>query len=190
MSLDKRIEKNITSISNLKNLLIAVINNPQNYLNDTLLLDSLVSQGKLSKYQNEDLNIYATSINTMKRLSSYPGCDFEALDKLRVSALEKIQNKNSTEDKTTYNRKYLLEKIESLENELNINKSSQLLLLRTITEINKTLKSVKNISNAEEIKEHLDLISNKIKKVMSLDTSFLINCEESNVISHDFRKKV
>lgn len=190
MSLDKRVEKNITSISNLKNLLIAVINNPQNYLNDTLLLDSLVSQGKLSKYQNEELNIYATSINTMKRLSTYPNCDFEALDKLRVSALEKVHNKNLTENKTTYNRKDLLEKIENLEGELNINKSSQLLLLKTINEINKTLKSVKNISNAEEIKEHLDLMSNKIKKVMSLDTSFLTNGEESNVISHDFRKKV
>lgn len=190
MSLDKRVEKNITSISNLKNLLIAVINNPQNYLNDTFLLESLISQGKLSKYQNEELNIYATSINTMKRLSNYPNCDFEALDKLRVSALEKVNNKNLTEDKTTYNRKDLLEKIENLENELNINKSSQLLLLKTINEINKTFKSVKNISSAEEIKEHLDLMSNKIKKVMSLDTSFLINDEESNVISHDFRKKV
>ncbi len=62
--------------------MIAIINNPQNYLNDNLLLESLISQGKLSKYQNEELNIYATSINTMKRLSSYPDCDFEALDKL------------------------------------------------------------------------------------------------------------
>lgn len=190
MSLDKRVEKNITSIKNLKNLLITVINNPQDYLNDNLLLESLISQGKLSKYQNEELAIYATSINTMKRLSSYPNCDFEALDKLRVSALEKIQNKNLTENKTTYNRKDLLEKIEVLENELNINKGSQLLLLKTINEINKTLKSVKNLSNAEEIKEHLDLVGNKIKKVMALDTSFLLNSEESNIISHDFRKKV
>lgn len=190
MNLDKRVEKNITSINNLRSLLMEVIKNPHDHLNDPLLLDSLVSQGKLSKYQNKELNIYSTSINTMKRLSVYPNCDFEELDKLRIIALEKINTEKNNKNKTTYNRKDLSDKIKSLENELNINKNSQLLLLKIINEINKTLKSVNNVSNIEEIKEHLGLISNKIKRTMSLNVEFLSNNEGNNVISHNFKKKV
>lgn len=187
MILDKRIEKNVVSITNLKKLLINVIKNPQNYFEDIIFVDSLISQGKLAKYENSELGICGTSINTMKRLSSYPECDFNSLDKLRVSALEKLESrKESLENKTTYNKKDLSIKVTELEQELNLNKSSQLLLLKTINEINNTFKLIKNIDSAEEIKEHLGLMSNKIKKVMSLDSSFLIN--ETNVISHDFRK--
>lgn len=190
MNLDKRVEKNITSIKNLKRLLVEVIKTPENYFDNKSLLEALVSQGKLAKYENAELNIFATSINTMKRLSSYPDCDFDSLDKLRVSALEKLENKkNSIENKTTYNKKDLSVKIEELEKELNCNKASQLLLLKTINEINSTFRLVKNISDAEEIKEHLNLMSNKIKKVMSLDSSFLMNENGDNVIVHDFRKK-
>ena len=190
MNLDKRVEKNITSIKNIKKLLIEVIKTPENYCDNKFLLEALVSQGKLAKYENAELNIFATSINTMKRLSSYPDCDFDSLDKLRGSALEKLENKkDSIENKTTYNKKDLSVKIEELEKELNNNKASQLLLLKTINEINSTFRLVKNISDTEEIKEHLNLMSNKIKKVMSLDSSFLMNENGDNVIVHDFRKK-
>ena len=118
MILDKRIEKNVVSITNLKRLLINVIKNPQNYFKDIVLADSLISQGKLAKYENSELGICGTSINTMKRLSSYPECDFDSLDKLRVSALEKLESrKGSPENKTTYNKKDLSTKITELEQE-------------------------------------------------------------------------
>ncbi len=190
MNLDKRVEKNITSIKNLKNLLIEIIKNPDKYIKDLPLMESLSSQGKLSKYENVDLKIFATSINTMKRLSSYPDCDFEALDKLRVSAIESLKKKEDLiENKITYNKNDLLVKIENLENELNINKNSQLLLLKTISDVNKTLNSIKNVNNVEEMKEHLSLLNGKIKKVMLLDSDFLINVESNNVITIDFKKK-
>lgn len=190
MNLDKRVEKNITSIKNLKNLLIEIIKNPEKYIKDLSLMESLSSQGKLSKYENVDLKIFATSINTMKRLSYYPDCDFEALDKLRVSAIESLKKKEGLiENKITYNKNDLLVKIENLENELNINKSSQLLLLKTISDVNKTLNSIKNVNNIEEMKEHLSLLNGKIKKVMLLDSDFLINIESNNVITVDFKKK-
>ena len=190
MNLDKRVEKNITSISNLKKLLIEVIKEPESYFDNTSLLEALVSQGKLAKYESAELSIYATSINTMKRLSSYQDCDFDSLDKLRVSALEKLESKKSSlENKVTYNKKDLYSRVEELEKELTLNKNSQLFLLKTINEISNTFKIVKNINDAEEIKEHLNLMSAKLKKVMSLDSAFLINGEENNVISHDFRKK-
>ena len=190
MNLDKRVEKNIISIKNLKNLLIEIIKNPEKYIKDLPLMESLSSQGKLSKYENVDLKIFATSINTMKRLSSYPDCDFEALDKLRVSAIEILKKKEGLiENKITYNKNDLLVKIENLENELNINKSSQLLLLKTISDVNKTLNSIKNVNNIEEMKEHLSLLNGKIKKVMLLDSDFLINIESNNVITVDFKKK-
>jgi hypothetical protein len=190
MNLDKRVEKNITSIKNLKNLLIEIIKNPEKYIKDLPLMESLSSQGKLSKYENVDLKIFATSINTMKRLSSYPDCDFEALDKLRVSAIESLKKKeNLIGNKITYNKNDLLVKIENLENELNINKNSQLLLLKTISDVNKTLNSIKNVNNVEEMKEHLSLLNGKIKKVMLLDSDFLINMESNNVITVDFKKK-
>ena len=190
MNLDKRVEKNITSISNLKKLLIEVIKTPESYFDNVTLLEALVSQGKLAKYENAELDIFATSINTMKRLSSYQDCDFESLDKLRVSALEKLESKKSSlENKVTYNKKDLYSRVEELEKELTLNKKSQLFLLKTINEISNTFKVVKHINDAEEIKEHLNLMSAKLKKVMSLDSAFLINGEENNVISHDFRKK-
>lgn len=190
MNLDKRVEKNITSISNLKKLLIEVIKEPESYFDNTSLLEALVSQGKLAKYENAELSIFATSINTMKRLSSYQDCDFDSLDKLRVSSLEKLESKKSSlENKVTYNKKDLYSRVEELEKELTLNKNSQLFLLKTINEISNTFKIVKNINDAEEIKEHLNLMSAKLKKVMSLDSAFLINGEECNVVSHDFRKK-
>lgn len=190
MSLDKRVEKNITSIKNLKKLLIEIIKKPEDYINDSYLIEALSSQGKLSKYENLELKIFATSINTMKRLSSYPDCDFEALDKLRVSAIENLKkNEKSIENKITYNKKDLLVKIESLENELIVNKNSQLFLLKTISEVNKTLSSITNINNVEEIKEHLNILNGKIKKTMLLDSDFLTNNELSNVITLDFKKK-
>lgn len=187
--LDKRVEKNITSISNLRQLLVNFIKNPEEYSNVESLKEALVSQGKLAKYENTELNIFATSINTMKRLSHYPNCDFDALDKLRVSALEKLNHKEISEDKPTYNKQDLILRIEELEKSLNKNESSQLLLLKTIYEVSKTFKLIKNLSNTEEIKEHLNLLNNKIKKVMALDTAFLLNKEDNNVISYDFRKK-
>lgn len=190
MSLDKRVQKNITSIKNLKKLLIEIIKKPEDYINDSYLIEALSSQGKLSKYENLELKIFATSINTMKRLSSYPDCDFEALDKLRVSAIENLKkNEKSIENKITYNKKDLLVKIESLENELIFNKNSQLFLLKTISEVNKTLSSITNINNVEEIKEHLNILNGKIKKTMLLDSDFLTNNELSNVIALDFKKK-
>jgi hypothetical protein len=191
MSLDKRVEKNITSIKNLKELLINVIKNSQNYTEDFELLDSLTSQGKLAKYENINLNIYQTSINTMKRLSDYPDCDFESLNKLRVAALDKLQKKEEVQkDKTTYNKKDLEQKVEELEGELALNRNSQMVLLKTIYEMNNTIKAVRNVNSIEEVKEHLNLISNKIKQLISLDSSFIANESISNVISHDFKKKV
>lgn len=115
----------------------------------------------------------------MKRLSVYPNCDFEELDSFQeLLSFRKINTEKNNKNKTTYNRKDLSDKIKSLENELNINKNSQLLLLKIINEINKTLKSVNNVSNIEEIKEHLGLISNKIKKNNVSKCRILSNNEE------------
>jgi hypothetical protein len=103
--LDKRIEKNNQSVLKLRDLLRDIITLPSKYLEETLILQSLKSQGALAKLSDESRGIFPSSINTQKRIAeNIVEGGFEALDKLRVKALfavEKMAHTNKQPDKET-----------------------------------------------------------------------------------------
>ena len=90
---DKRVVRNTQSVFALQALLQELIHKPGSAYQNEVLLNSLKSQGALSKYCDEKRGIYASSINTLKRIceKSLDG-GFDALDRLRIAALESIEN--------------------------------------------------------------------------------------------------
>lgn len=78
------------------------------------------SQGRLAKYKHDDPKIVASSLNTIKRVAeaSLPG-GFAGLDRLRISALEAIENENKRASQSNKRSKRGLEmRVTELEQEL------------------------------------------------------------------------
>ena len=103
--IDKRVECNTKSLFALRDYLQDIIKNPHLGISEEKLQLFLKSQGSLSKYENTSRGIFASSINTIKRISekSLDG-GFDALDRLRISALQALENercKNIPSKKTT-----------------------------------------------------------------------------------------
>ena len=91
--IDKRVARNTQSVFALQALLQELIHKPGSADQNEVLLNSLKSQGALSKYCDETRGIYASSVNTLKRIceKSLDG-GFDALDRLRIAALDIIEN--------------------------------------------------------------------------------------------------
>ena len=103
--IDKRVESNTKSLFALRDYLQELIKNPSTGVVDEKLQSFLKSQGALSRYENKSLGIFASSINTIKRIceKSVDG-GFDALDRLRIAALQALENehcKNIPSKKTT-----------------------------------------------------------------------------------------
>lgn len=93
--IDKRVERNTKSMFALRDLLRGVLQSPANFNGDEPLLKALKSQGAISKYANERLGIHISSINTLKRIcEKYLDGGFDTLDRLRVAALQAMENKH------------------------------------------------------------------------------------------------
>jgi len=73
-----------------------VVQTPSNYSASDGFRNALKSQGGLSKYEDDSREIHSSSINTLKRIaeSRIPG-GFDALDRLRLAALEAINLERS-----------------------------------------------------------------------------------------------
>jgi hypothetical protein len=91
MKLDKRVERNTQSVIALADLLREIIQNPASFTGYSNLFDRLKSQGELAKFSDESRGIYASSLNTVKRIAenALEG-GFDALDRLRTSSLNAI----------------------------------------------------------------------------------------------------
>ncbi len=88
--------KTIASIECLVALLEKVIRSPQDYVDDTSLRTALGSQGALAAFERSSESIFASSLNTQKRIceaqdSSLGG--YKRLDELRTDAQKAIQEK-------------------------------------------------------------------------------------------------
>jgi hypothetical protein len=96
MTLDKRVERNILSVMSLQDFLRDVIRNPVQYLNNDKLCLALKSQGTLSKFSDESRGIYASSLNTIKRIAEYTlDGGFDTLNRLRLGAQDAIADEKS-----------------------------------------------------------------------------------------------
>ena len=91
MKTDKRVERNTQSIIALRDYLREIIQNPNSFCENTTLLESLKSQGALSKLNDEPRGIFVSSLNTVKRIAerALEG-GFDALDRLRIGAQDAI----------------------------------------------------------------------------------------------------
>jgi hypothetical protein len=86
-----RKERNVNSVSRLVSHLKKVIATPKDFINDESLISALKSQGALSKYECANLEIYGTSINTVKRIAESTLEDgFETINLLRIAAIRSI----------------------------------------------------------------------------------------------------
>lgn len=79
------------SVGALFDFLKKIIDNPDPYIKNDKLISALRSQGSLAKLDLPEQQIFATSLNTIKRNADYsiPG-GFQALDARRLTALELI----------------------------------------------------------------------------------------------------
>lgn len=92
MVVDKRVERNTQSVIALFELLREVIDNPSAFLQQQSLVMALRSQGALARYEDKTKSIYASSINTVKRIADdAAGGGFDALDRLRKGACESLK---------------------------------------------------------------------------------------------------
>jgi len=119
MTLDKRVERNTQSVIALQELLRDVISNPTSYTNHSSLRDSLTSQGSLAKFNDESKCIFASSINTIKRIAeaSLNG-GFDSLNRLRIGAQESLAKEESKKTRSNKVDKIgLVKRVNELEDE-------------------------------------------------------------------------
>lgn len=179
---DKRIDKNIQSLLKLKELLQKICKNPDEFKDNDAIIVFLKSQGKLSSYENEDIGITKTSINTLKRISSHVFENgFEDLDKLRVKALETIINvKNNEISSNKQTKTGLSKRVEELEKQVETLRKDEYILLQSIMN---TITELKTISHNKRTDDQKDLCERLIRKLVStVNSTENCNIENNNVV--------
>lgn len=179
---DKRIDKNIQSLLKLKELLQTICKNPDEFKDNDGIIVFLKSQGKLSSYENEDIGITKTSINTLKRISSHVFENgFEDLDKLRVKALETIINvKNNEISSNKQTKTGLSKRVEELEKQVETLRKDEYILLQSIMN---TITELKTISHNKRTDDQKELCEKLIRKLVStVNSTENCNIENNNVI--------
>lgn len=160
---DKRVEKNSQNVINIHTMLLDICINYKDYNEENLLL-ALSSQNGLSKYENEELGIFKSSLNTLKRTAGkiFPN-GFEEIDRLRILALDKI-SKNETNSISRNTKDYYKEKYEALLEE--VEKQNQVNLVAT-HELMQSLNAFKNIRNINDINLVHNLCDKQIKRLQA-----------------------
>lgn len=190
IKIDKRVEINTASVIALKDLLLEIPKHPDEYLKDLYLLSSLKSQGAIAKYSNENKDIFATSINTVKRISN--DCiegGYEKLDSYRINALEAISRhiaKSEKSNKTT--RIGLLKRVDELEMENLRLKEVNFSLLDALSLAVTEIKSVSTIKAESYRKARTDKAVQSLASLVSSNISPFNNFPvkvKSNVVSLD-----
>lgn len=96
MPKNSRVRKNSQSVLAIYAFLADVIRQPSSFITNASLRSALKSQGALAKWNDEELGIFASSINTVKRIANAAlQGGFCELDRVRVSALEAIETEAS-----------------------------------------------------------------------------------------------
>jgi hypothetical protein len=166
---DKRIEKNQANVLKLRDFLLEICSNFKDYFDNEEILNALASQGNLAKYENKELEIIPSSLNTLKKTSEKLfSTGFEELDKLRLLALNKLTS--SVENSVGRNTKdYYQERCKKLEEEL---AQQQQINLLAIHELMNDIQLLKNIQNVNETKLIHSLCEKNIKRLQSYALNF------------------
>jgi len=114
----------------LVSLLETICASPASYHTNESLIKALRSQGKLAKYSDTDLGIFAKSLNTVKRVAHNEiDGGFESFDRLRQAAQTAIEKSRSSPIRGARNTKTsLLEDINAYKHSVLLLKQDLLLL--------------------------------------------------------------
>lgn len=167
---DKRVIKNKENVENIKLLLLDICNDSSIFKGDEDLYKAVSSQGALSKYENQERNIFKSSLNTLKRTSEklYPN-GFEEIDKLRLLALNELNKIENISTKSNNSKEYYKERYSNIEKELEEQRNVNLI---TINQLMLEINFLKNISKTEDINLIQDLCEKQIKKLQSLALNY------------------
>lgn len=179
MSNDKRVLKNQEIIKAIHSFLVDIENFPEKYINEKLtLIEILKSQGGLSKYENKDIGIEKTSLNTLKRISpSVIDGGFDELNKCRIKALHSIKN-DKTKNISNKNSKNGLElTIKDLENKIKLLQESQLILIQGLT------KGISSLNQIEKTKDSSRC--NKLAEISRKEMLSIMSCSQKKIIANN-----
>lgn len=176
---DRRVDKNTKSVLALAEFLRTLIQAPTSVSVDDTLVFALKSQGALSKFEDERREILPSSLNTLKRIaeSCIPG-GFEALDRLRLSALEAVRAERSKANRSTKKDKIGLAK---RVNELEAGKQLLLQDLERLTmAFQKSLKQGRNYAKQSNKPSVIALCSREQRDLF--DELSLMQAVPTNVV--------
>lgn len=162
--MDKRVEKNIENIKNLKQFLIYIVENPQKTLVEFPdIYEQLKTQHLLASLENAKWNINSSSLNTLKRTSTKVFDNgFDDLEKLRSLAVEKLENHLKISERKDLSKD---EKIKQLENEVEKLERIHLICLNQILEDLNTFKNIGNLNSLELAKKISEKATAKIRSL-------------------------
>lgn len=167
---DKRVEKNKLNVENIKKLLLAICENPNDFSDNNELKKAISSQSRISKYEDKENNIIKSSINTLKRTSEkiYPN-GFEEIEKLRILANEKLNQVKKSSSLKSNSKEYYKVKYEESKKELENQREVNLVAINQLMSEIQLLKNIKQSDNIELIH---GLCSKQIAKLQSTSLNY------------------
>ncbi|MCG9647085.1 hypothetical protein L1D24_00730 [Vibrio brasiliensis] len=172
------VERNQKKVLETEKLLKEIITSPNDFKDDVDLIGALRSQSAIAKYENQDRDITACSLNTLKSNSeALLERGFQALDELRINAKEKIENAHNEEGAIRGNKQTaagLRVKVAELESELDAVQRSNFLLTVMVSELRSKLKQLAMHEGTTE--ERQDLYREHNRKVEA-ELNYTLNGE-------------
>lgn len=151
-----RASQAVGSVKALQALLVQIIQRPQQFSKDADIRSALKSQGSLASLkrsveveQGESLPTFPMSLNTLKTHANENLVGgFKALNELRLKAIEALEfaeNREQLANKRT--KSGLAKKVAQLEFELEIQRQTNVILLRALSEAMHQFTSIRDASD-------------------------------------------
>lgn len=162
--MDKRIEKNIENIKNVKEFLTYIIENPKTALNEVPeIFEKIKTQHLLANLENESWNITPSSLNTLKRISPKVFENgYDELEKLRILAVERLQEHLKISERKDLSKD---DKIKELEQEIETMERLHLICLNQILEDLNAFKNIESMNSLELARKIAEKSSMKIRSL-------------------------
>lgn len=162
--MDKRVEKNVENIKNIKDFLIYIIENPKVALIEIPgVFEQIKTQHLLANLESDKWNIVPSSLNTLKRISPKVFDNgYQELEKLRVLAVENLESYLKISERRDLSKE---EKIKQLEQEIDKIERLHLICLNQILEDLNAFKNIESMNSLELVKKIADKSSIKIRSL-------------------------
>ncbi|OCX20915.1 hypothetical protein BBI09_05825 [Stutzerimonas xanthomarina] len=154
--LSEKAAKTLASLKAAHTLLILICKQPQRFNKDIELRSALKTQGSLASINRsfdletgESLTILPMSLNTLKTYANENlSGGFDSLNDLRIKAIEALENSDRRENHANKRTKSgLHRKVEQLELELEMQRQTNVILLRALSESMHQFTSIRDASD-------------------------------------------